>query len=345
MKKSNKTEKVVSETSQSEEKILSENVKKVSGRKSIPDENTGSSSRKPLEKKQNKGWISRRRGVFVVMLILVIVVFGGVTSYQDEIKDFLSPYLANLISDGSQKTEVEIAESVIHEEARTDVRESPSKDTKTYERSARSPDERKKNLNNNDDYGERFPMVQQDEKKPESMEEKIEDTEVPIVEEPIKDAEEVYVSKNKEILNVSNIESLEVIKKLHQIIVELESIKFLEQSNIKNENRPSHGQTDQQTFSEKILQQMKGLIQIRKIESDEKLMNDIEVKYSLKNQVVMNLVSGKIMLLAGFYSESLDDIKRARKIFNRIYDLKEKNGTLLIERLDQIINQLEEIDR
>ena len=90
---------------------------------------------------------------------------------------------------------------------------------------------------------------------------------------------------------------------------------------------------------------MKGLIQIRKIESDEKLMNDIEVKYSLKNQVVMNLVSGKIMLLAGFYSESLDDIKRARKIFNRIYDLKEKNGTLLIERLDQIINQLEEIDR
>ena len=188
-------------------------------------------------------------------------------------------------------------------------------------------------------------MVQQDEKKPESTEEKIEDTEVPIVEEPIKDAEEVYVSKNKEILNVSNIESLEVIKKLHQIIVELESIKFLEQSNIKNENRPSHGQTDQQTFSEKILQQMKGLIQIRKIESDEKLMNDIEVKYSLKNQVVMNLVSGKIMLLAGFYSESLDDIKRARKIFNRIYDLKEKNGTLLIERLDQIINQLEEIDR
>ena len=50
------------------------------------------------------------------------------------------------------------------------------------------------------------------------------------------------------------------------------------------------------------------------------------------------------MLITGFNAEALDDIRRAREILNLIYDIDEKNVTMIIGRLDNIIYQVQEMD-
>ena len=50
------------------------------------------------------------------------------------------------------------------------------------------------------------------------------------------------------------------------------------------------------------------------------------------------------MLIAGLYAEALDDIRRARKILNLIYDTDEENVPMMIGRLDKIIYQVKEMD-
>ena len=89
---------------------------------------------------------------------------------------------------------------------------------------------------------------------------------------------------------------------------------------------------------------MKGLIQIRKIKDYEGLSLTQEREKVLKNQFVINLISGKTMLITGFNAEALDDIRRARKILNLIYDADEENVTMMIGRLDKIIYQVKEMD-
>ena len=89
---------------------------------------------------------------------------------------------------------------------------------------------------------------------------------------------------------------------------------------------------------------MKGLIQIRKIKDHEGLSLTQEREKSLKNQFVINLISGKTMLITGFHAEALDDIKRARKILHLIHDAGEENVIMMIGRLDGIINQVKEMD-
>ena len=86
------------------------------------------------------------------------------------------------------------------------------------------------------------------------------------------------------------------------------------------------------------------LIQIRKIKDDEDLSLSKEREKSLKNQFVINLISGKTMLITGFNAEALDDIKRARKILNLFYALDDENVQMMIGRLDEIIYQLKEMD-
>ena len=69
-----------------------------------------------------------------------------------------------------------------------------------------------------------------------------------------------------------------------------------------------------------------------------------EREKSLKNQFVINLISGKTMLIAGLNAEALDDIRRARKILNLIYGADEENVPMMIGRLDKIIYQIKEMD-
>ena len=99
-----------------------------------------------------------------------------------------------------------------------------------------------------------------------------------------------------------------------------------------------------ETLSEKLLESLKGLVQIRKIKDYEGLSLTQERENSLKNQFVINLISGKTMLITGFHAEALDDIRRARKILNLIHDVDEENIPMMIGRLDEIIYQLKEMD-
>ena len=85
-------------------------------------------------------------------------------------------------------------------------------------------------------------------------------------------------------------------------------------------------------------------IQIRKIKDYEDLSLSQERENSLKNQFIMNLISSKTMLITGLNAEALDDIRRAKKILNLIYDVDKENETMMIGRLDEIIYQVKEMD-
>ena len=82
----------------------------------------------------------------------------------------------------------------------------------------------------------------------------------------------------------------------------------------------------------------------RKIKDYEGLSLNQESEKSLKNQFVINLISGKTMLITGFNAEALDDIRRAREILDLMYKADEENVPMMIGRLDKIIYQVKEMD-
>ena len=135
-----------------------------------------------------------------------------------------------------------------------------------------------------------------------------------------------------------------IVKELHKITVEIEAIEFTKNFPVKDNPALTADHTDNKTFSEKLLESLKGLIQIRKIKDYEDLSLSQERENSLKNQFIMNLISSKTMLITGLNAEALDDIRRAKKILNLIYDVDKENVTMMSGRLDEIIYQVKEMD-
>ena len=124
----------------------------------------------------------------------------------------------------------------------------------------------------------------------------------------------------------------------------MEVIDFTKNFLVEDNSALNVDRTNNEPLSEKLLESLKGLIQIRKVKDHESASSTKERETLLKNQFVINLISGKTMLIAGFNAEALDDIRRARKILNLIYDADEENVTMMIGRLDKIIYQVKEMD-
>ena len=145
-------------------------------------------------------------------------------------------------------------------------------------------------------------------------------------------------------LKVGNSDILPIVKELHKITVEIEGIDFTNNLIVEDDSALSADHSNDEALSERLLKSLKGLIQVRKIKDYESFSLSQEREKSLKNQFVINLISGKTMLITGFNAEALDDIRRARKILNLIFDEDKENATMMIGRLDEIIYQLKEID-
>ena len=178
-----------------------------------------------------------------------------------------------------------------------------------------------------------------------SKHEKLEDDEILHSEKIINEGIHLDVSEDHEKnLKVGNSDILPIVKELHKITVEIEGIDFTKNLTVEDNPTLSADHSNDETFSEKLLESLKGLIQIRKIKDYEGLSLSQEREKCLKNQFVINLISGKTMLITGFNAEALDDIRRARKILNLIHDVDEENVTMMIGRLDEIIYQVKEMD-
>ena len=109
-----------------------------------------------------------------------------------------------------------------------------------------------------------------------------------------------------------------IVKELHKITVEIEEVDFTKNLIVEDDPTLSADHSNDEALSERLLESLKGLIQVRKIKDYEGLSLSQEREKSLKNQFVINLISGKTMLIAGLNAEALDDIRRARKILNLI---------------------------
>ena len=127
--------------------------------------------------------------------------------------------------------------------------------------------------------------------------------------------------------------------------MEIGSFEPKEQLVAKNGNPVTNDRSHDQTITEQILEKLRGLIRIRKIEDNNLSVRSDEGKDVLKNQMFINLISGKTMLMAGLYEEALTDLARAREIFRSIYDLDERNSEVLVSKLDRIIDQVKELNK
>ena len=178
-----------------------------------------------------------------------------------------------------------------------------------------------------------------------SEHEKLEDDEIFQSEKPSNEGINPVISEDHEkALKVGNSDILPIVKELHKITVEIEGIDFTKNFPVEDKPVLNVDRTNNETFSEKLLESLKGLIQIRKIKDYEGLSLTKEREKSLKNQFAINLISGKTMLITGFRAEALDDIRRAREILTFIHDVDEENVTMMTSRLDEIISQVKEMD-
>ena len=178
-----------------------------------------------------------------------------------------------------------------------------------------------------------------------SEHEKLEDDEILHSEKASNEGVHPNISEDHEkALKVGNSDILPIVKELHKITVEIEEIDFTKNLIVEDNPTLSADQSNDKALSERLLDSLKGLIQVRKIKDYEDLSLSQEREKSLKNQFVINLISGKTMLIAGLNAEALDDIRRARKILNLIYDADEENVPMMIGRLDKIIYQIKEMD-
>ena len=113
-------------------------------------------------------------------------------------------------------------------------------------------------------------------------------------------------------LKVANSEILGIVKELHKIAVEIEGIDFTKNLSVENNSALSADHPNNEGFSEKLLESLKGLIQIRKIKDHQGWSLSQEREKSLKNQFVINLISG-VTMLRGFNAEALDDIREQER--------------------------------
>ena len=346
MKKVGKTEKENTDRGISEEKNSPEGGEEENKEQSSSSSsnNTNNSEYAPenLSKENYKlVRIFGRKTLFTFCFIVVIVAVGFGYVYRDQVKTVLPDVLVEFFNGSSQIAKMDIQES-IQNDMEIDEREKQDINSDISVPSIEEPSSDQIDFGTSDqpetDSVDEVQLV--------TKQEKIEEAEIVRSEDIINEGVRLDETEDYErTLKVVNSDILAIVKGLHKITVEIEGIDFTKHFSVKDTPTLNADRIDNEPFLEKLLESLKGLVQIRKIKDYEGLSLTQEREKSLKNQFVINLISGKTMLITGFHAEALDDIRRARKILNLIHDVDEENVTMVIGRLDEIIYQVEEMGR
>ena len=347
MKKEEKTEKENTARSMSEEKSSPGDVKeeKKEQSSSRSSGNNGESTPKDLSKKNhNFVRISGKKMLFTFCLIVVILTTGFGYIYRDHLKTVLPGEIVEFFTGSSQIAKTDTQES-IQNEMGIDEMEKQDINSNISDPSIEEPasDQTDFSASDHPEIGSSLRSVNEAQLVPKN--EKLEDDEIlhseKVSSEGIhRDVSEDHEKTSKE----DNSDILAIVKELHKITVEIEDIDFTKNFPVEDNPALSADYSNSEAFPEKLLESLKNLIQIRKIKDYESLAMTQDREKSLKNQFVINLISGKTMLITGLYAEALDDIKRARKILNLINAGDEEKVTMMIGKLDKIIYQVKEMD-
>tara|TARA_A100001015_G_scaffold173705_1_gene193069 strand:- start:891 stop:1940 length:1050 start_codon:yes stop_codon:yes gene_type:complete len=349
MKKDERTEKEDTAITSSEEKNSpegggEENTEQPTSRPGNNTNNSESTPENPPKKNYNFVRVSGKKTLFFFFLVVVILAgsFGYV--YRDQVKTVLPNALVEFFTGIPQFAKIETQESIQNQ---TGIEEIEKQDinSEISELSIEESNSDQIDFSASDHHETGSSLRSVDEAQPVSKLEKLEDEEILLSEKIINEGPHLDASEDQEkTLKVGNSDILAIVKELHKIIAEIETIDFTKNFQIKDNPALNADRTNNESFSEKLLDSLKGLITIRKIKDYEGLSLTREREKSLKNQFAINLISGKTMLITGFHAEALDDIRRARKILNLVHDVDEENVTMMIGRLDEIIYRVKEMD-
>ncbi|MDA9690044.1 hypothetical protein N9V13_06505 [Betaproteobacteria bacterium] len=311
---------------------------------SVSNNNNSESAGEGLSRK-NDSFVrfSGKNTIFICFLIVAIgvAVFGYV--YRDQVKTVLPNELTELFTGSSQLANIDTQGS-IQKEMGIDEMEKSEINADISELSIEEPNTDQADSSAIDQYETDSSIRPVEEAELVSKDGRLEGDEI-LHSEKVPEGVHLDVSEDREkTLRLGNSDALAIVKEIHKITVEIEDMDFTK--NFPVEDNPVLGtdHSNNDAISEKLLESLKGLIQIRKIKDYEGLSLNQESEKSLKNQFVINLISGKTMLITGFNAEALDDIKRARKILNLFYASDEENVQMMIGRLDEIIYQVKEMD-
>ena len=349
MKKDEKTEKENTARGISKEKNSPEGGKKEIREQSLLSSNTNTKNSESApenlpKKNSNFVRISGKKTLFSFCLIVVIVVAGFGYVYRDQVKTVLPNALVEFFIDSSHIAEIDTQESIQNEMGIDEMEKQViNSDISEPSIGESISDQIDFSASDNHETGSSIHSV--DEAQLVSKHEKLEDDEILHSEKIVNEGVHLDVSEDYDkSLKVGNSDILAIVKELHKITVEIEGIDFTKNFPVEDNSALNADHTNIESFSDRLLESLKGLIQIRKIKDYEGLSLTQEREKSLKNQFVINLISGKTMLITGFHAEALDDIRRARKILNLIHEVDEENVTMMIGRLDEIIYQVKEMD-
>ena len=349
MKKDEKTEKEDTTRASSEEKNSpktgeEENKEQPNSRSANNTNNSEFVPENLSKKNYNFVRISGKKTLLFFCLMVAIVATGFGYVYRDQVKTVLPNALVEFFTGNPQLAKIDIQESIQNETGIDEI-ENQDINSETSELSIEEPASDQIDFSAGDRHETSSSLRSVEGAKLASKHEKLEDDEILHSEKIINEGRHLGVPEgHEETLKVGNSDILAIVKKLHKITVEIEVIDFTKNFPVEDKPVLNADRTNNETFSEKLLESLKGLIQIRKIKDYEGLSLTQERENSLKNQFVINLISGKTMLITGFHAEALDDIRRARKILNLIHDVDEENIPMMIGRLDEIIYQLKEMD-
>jgi len=349
MKKDEKTEKDYTARTSSKEKNSTEGGKEENKEQPISrsGNKTNSSVSAPEnlpKKKGNVVRISGKKTLFFFCLIVVIVTAGFGYVYRDQVKTVLPNMLVEFFTGIPKLAKIDTHEP-IQNETGIDEMEKQDINSEISEPSIEESTPGQIDFSASDQHETGSSLRSADETQLVSKHEKLEDDKILHSEKIINEGIHLDVPEDHEKnLKVGNSDILAIVKELHKITVEIEAIDFTKNFSLEDISALNADRTNNEPLSEKILESLKGLIQIRKIKDHEGLSRTKEREALLKNQFVINLISGKTMLITGFHAEALDDIRRARKILNLIHDVDEENIPMMIGRLDEIIYQLKEMD-
>jgi len=347
MKKDEKTEKentAISTPKENNSPLGSEEEKREQSTSRPSSNNSKSVPESLSEKNHNVVRIFGKKTLFTFGLIVAIVVAGFSYLYRDQIKTVVPNELVEFFAGRSQISKIDTQDS-IQNEMGIDEMEKKDINSNISEPSIEGPISDQTDFSAIGEHETGSSLRSVDEAQLVSKHEKLEDDEILHSEKVSNEGVHIDVSEDYDkTLKVVNSEILAIVKELHKITVEIEDIDFTENFSVENNPALSADHSNKETFSEKLLESLKGLIQIRKIKDSQSSSLRQEKENSLKNQFVINLISGKTMLITGFNAEALDDISRARKILNFINAMDEENITMMIGKLDEIIYQIKEMD-
>ena len=264
--------------------------------------------------------------------------------YRDQVKTILPNTLVEYFSGRSQITKIDTQES-IQNEIRIDELEKQVIDSDISEPSMEEPALDQNDFSSIDPHETGSSLRSVEEAQLVSKQEKLEDDQILYSEKASNEVVHPDISEDHEkALKLGDADILPIVKELHKITVEIEGMDFTKSLTVEDDSILGADHSNDGALLDRLLESLKDLIQIRKIKDYEGLSLSQEREKSLKNQFVINLISGKTMLIAGLNAEALDDIRRARKILNLIYGMDEENVPMIIGRLDKIIYQVEEMD-